>query len=712
MLSPLDGSQPTATLVSTSGNAVIDSLAAGRYVWGNSIGSPASLTFSFPWTTFGTAIWANNYSPYNEPGSGYGLDLAERTAAVSALSAWAAVANLTFTQVADTATNVGAIRIAFSGVLNSQPGVAGWTLSPNSYYAAGGDVWLSPDAVASAGGDSAFAPGSSGYLTLIHELGHALGLGHPFEGPYALPAAYATQQYSVMAYAPNPTMFSTTEVSSGDTTYYTMTPVGPSTPLLYDIEAIQYLYGANMAYHTGNDDYVFSPTTQFVECIWDAGGSDSIDGSAYSTPITIDLHPGAFSSLDAFGGQNNLSIAYGVAIENAIGGSGNDLLIANETGCLLKGGAGNDTLEAGAGTDTLIGGSGNDLAVVSHTESSYQVTYNSSTGTYTLKDAYGDTDVVIGIESFQFSDVTVFASDLGIAPMVQTFTGTAGNDSLTGSPGNDSISGLAGNDTLTGGGGNDTIDGGAGANSAVYSGTRAQYNLAAITGGLTVADQTPGRDGTDTVLNVQTLQFSDMSVNLTMGATAGLIDAASLKTLEELYVGFFNRIPEAAGLGYWIGQMHGGLSLTGVANQFYAAGVQFGVYSASMTNAQFITAVYANVLDRPAGSATAPNATEIGYWNSYLTDPANPQQTKGTMVLQMLHDVHANFEHDPVYGFVASLLNNKSSVSNYFAVQQGLGYNTPADSIAHGIAIAAAITPTDTSAAIALIGVHDGFSIV
>ena len=79
-----------------------------------------------------------------------------------------------------------------------------------------------------------------------------------------------------------------------------------------------------------------------------------------------------------------------------------------------------------------------------------------------------------------------------------------------------------------------------------------------------------------------------------------------------------------------------------------------------MTNAQFIQAVYANVLYRPQGSPTAPNAGEIGYWNDRLVSGAD---TKGTMVLTMLHDVHAYFETDPVYGFVAQSLNNKAFVA-------------------------------------------------
>ena len=145
------------------------------------------------------------------------------------------------------------------------------------------------------------------------------------------------------------------------------------------------------------------------------------------------------------------------------------------------------------------------------------------------------------------------------------------------------------------------------------------------------------------------------------------------------------------------------MSLAAIANQFYDAGVQFGNYPATMTNTQFIQAIYTNVLYRPPGSPTAPNAAEIGYWNGRLVSGAD---TKGTMVLTMLHDVHTFFETDPVYGFVAQSLNNKAAVANYYAVQQGLSLNVQIDNVAFGITMAALITPTDTTAAIALVGVN------
>ena len=82
--------------------------------------------------------------------------------------------------------------------------------------------------------------------------------------------------------------------------------------MLYDIAALQARWGANMSYHTGND--VYTGPNGNIQCIWDAGGTDTVDASAKGQAVTIDLHDGGFSSLGAL---NNFSIAFGAVIENA-----------------------------------------------------------------------------------------------------------------------------------------------------------------------------------------------------------------------------------------------------------------------------------------------------------------------------------------------------------------------------------------------------------
>ena len=213
--------------------------------------------------------------------------------------------------------------------------------------------------------------GDSNSRKLMHEVLHALGLDHP--GPYNGDTAnYESQalffqdshQYTVMSYwnAVN----SGADHVSGSTLQWT------STPLLYDVAALQSLYGANMTTRTGHTVYGFNnksgraaydlardPASIFT--IWDAGGTDTLDLSGYSSPSRIDLGQGAFS--DSGEMTANISIAFGAIIENAIGGAGDDSLTGNEARNRLEGNGGADVLKGGADSDWLVGGAGGDTFV-------------------------------------------------------------------------------------------------------------------------------------------------------------------------------------------------------------------------------------------------------------------------------------------------------------------------------------------------------------
>jgi serralysin len=185
---------------------------------------------------------------------------------------------------------------------------------------------------------------------LMHELLHTLGLDHP--GPYNGDTAnYETQalfeqdsnQYTVMSYW-TAAMTGANHVADG-IAYFA------ATPLVYDVAALQQLYGANMTTRTGNTVYGFNTTADrevfdlalhphSIFTIWDAGGRDTLDLSGYSTPSRIDLHQGSFS--DAGQMTDNISIAFGAHIENARGGAGADILVANELENRLSGGGGGD----------------------------------------------------------------------------------------------------------------------------------------------------------------------------------------------------------------------------------------------------------------------------------------------------------------------------------------------------------------------------------
>ena len=295
--------------------------------------------------------WASNTITYNITG----LNSAEQFLALSALQAWSEVANITFVQTS------GSANITFTHNGTMQAYTSGSWSGGSIAYAT---VNISSDWITTDGGanDGKTGIDSYGYQTYIHEIGHALGLGH--QGPYNGSASYSTNavyandtwQYSIMSY------FAEHNYSGSSYRYVV-------TPQMADIYAVASIYGAATSTRTGDTVYGFNSNAGAVFnfgtyspapalTIYDSGGNDTLDCSGYSAAQTIDLHAGAFSSVGGL--VNNIGIALNAVIEKAIGGSGNDTLIASDAGCTLSGGGGNDTLIGGAGNDKLIGGSGVD----------------------------------------------------------------------------------------------------------------------------------------------------------------------------------------------------------------------------------------------------------------------------------------------------------------------------------------------------------------
>ena len=377
----------------------IKPLLAGQH-WGRALGETIALSYSFPQ---GSAYWVNDYAG-NEPSEWSALNSAQISAFQQALRTWADVANIVFTEVNDSET-YGDIRVAFSQLVSDNPTAAGWAYIPGDPEESG-DIWLDRFS----GGT--YQPGSFGYATFLHEIGHALGLGHPFETKEGnnslLSGSENSSQYSLMSNQDFAGVGDTFTSSGGSS--YTFHPVQPTAPMLYDILTIQYLYGANMNTRVGDDTYTFSNSQAEFMAIWDAGGLDTFDLSNQSTPLRINLNAGAFSSIgiketwDSTQGivvstaNDNIAIAYNVIIENALGGSGDDVLIGNQYSNQLNG---------GPGDDSLIGGQGIDTAIYPENLINYQV-QNTGLDQLSVSDlTTGDTDNLSEIEWLQFKDQTI-----------------------------------------------------------------------------------------------------------------------------------------------------------------------------------------------------------------------------------------------------------------------------------------------------------------
>ena len=311
------------------------------------------------------------------------LSDAAKSAVRAALATWSSVANIHFIETADNASGHGTLRFAWTASpVNEQS----FTYGPGTSDKAG-DIWLN----SLAPWDS-FAPGSYGYSTLIHEMGHALGLKHPFEGAVKLPAQQESYSYSLMSY----TAYAGSAGSWVD--------FEPTTPMLYDLLAIQSMYGVNPTTRSGDDTYVFTENQRYFQTLWDAGGNDTIVWQGQSQGTRIDLNAGKFSQLgepltywsedfsSSWTDRDTVSIAFGVAIENAVGGDANDTLIGNTLVNRLTGGLGNDSLDGGAGLDT---------GAYSTRHAAYTVAAGGSGWSVGGPDG---TDTLTGIERLQFQD--------------------------------------------------------------------------------------------------------------------------------------------------------------------------------------------------------------------------------------------------------------------------------------------------------------------
>ncbi len=432
-----------------SGHLAADNLISGTQWNGKTV------TFSFlnggsdlpaygggPETFPGSAVFASTHQP---------LSAAQKAVARDAIAEWGGVSKINLVETSDTsASGPGMIRLGAADIDDPSQGFA------PSLTGEGGDAW--------------FQPGTGTAFYFLRELGTALGLKHPDESGLGktLPASKDSIEFSVMSNRGSP---------GGAISWPLAVPDGslPQSLMMNDIAAIQQLYGANFAYHKGNDIYAFDPAeAKIFRTIWDGGGRDTYDASAYTVGVSLDLRPGAWSILDpsqladlgggatARGSVANALLFEGdlrSLIENATGGAGSDRIGGNLAANVLKGLGGDDTLDGRGGGDTLQGGAGFD----------------------TLRGGADDDDLSGGSAN----------DTLDAGGGSDTLSGGAGNDGMEGGTGDDDLNGGSGDDLADGGSGNDTLTGDDG--SDLLKGGLGADNLSGGNG----ADNLLGGDGDD-----------------------------------------------------------------------------------------------------------------------------------------------------------------------------------------------------------------------
>jgi Ca2+-binding RTX toxin-like protein len=260
-------------------------------------------------------------------------------------------------KVSNTTTGVSYAHSYYPGVVGAES---------DSWSRTDGSVWFNTGASTLQNA----AVGNYGFMTFVHELGHALGLDHA--GSYNGAGASYGNTGSGWMYVEDSRQYTVMSYFAASSTGADWGGAEAQTPMVYDILAIQQLYGADNATRAGNTVYGFnsntgSPIFDFdrnarpVLTIWDGAGSDTIDLSQWTSGSILSLVAGSYSSANNM--TKNIAIAYNVDIENAVTGNGNDTITGNDLDNRLNSGGGSDTINGAGGEDTINGGAGRDVLI-------------------------------------------------------------------------------------------------------------------------------------------------------------------------------------------------------------------------------------------------------------------------------------------------------------------------------------------------------------
>lgn len=616
------GPMPTVSDVSTvpySGDLRVDALLHLSAGWNYLLPARGTLYYTFDLGVIGGET-AQPVAAFNET---------QKAAARAILQHAGALTGIAFAEVASGAQadlHFAACDLDTAGLCRTEWSYSYGTGNLLTAYSAEAYIYL--DNVQFAADNGAPTPGTSGYEVLLHEIGHALGLDHPFDTPYPLPAVQDNTGNTVMSY---------THVGADKATFQP-----------YDLLALSWIYGGdglggmlgyNSTFGPALDDFAAAAGTRGSLAVgsgvrgtieqsgdrdWFAVGLQAgnryvfeLDGASGGGTLTdpllrlLSADGAVLAGNDDFGGSADSRIDFTASASGlyyleaaaaAAGGIGTyrisaavgaanraPLAVADEYTVAEDGTLSADVLQNDSDPDgqpltaRLLAGPANGTVVL-HPDGRFTYTpradFNGADGfTYAASDG--------GLEA-------TAAVSIGVAGIVDEIFGTALDDDLRDTSGEARLYGLAGDDRLQGGSGDDRLDGGAGIDTAVYARAAAGYTLARTGVDWRVTDGAGG-EGTDTLVGIERLRFADRSIALDLDGAAG----NTAKLIGAIF-GAAHLLPAYVGIG--ISLFDNGASIAEVAGFALETGL-YEELAGSASNADFVRRVYMNVVGSEPGAA-------------------------------------------------------------------------------------------------------------
>lgn len=320
------------------------------------------------------------------------------------------------------------------------------------YTGGAADIFINSTA-AKFGGDLSFGEGTRARQTLMHELGHSLGLSHPHT---AYNATTGVATVSADFAATQKLGFSRLGIRTDHATdmnkeYFTImsyddqASLNPSsnvrfnayTPMILDVIALQEAYGEGAGTHGPGNDTIQAGTVGY-RTYFDKGGTDTIDLSLYSSGAYLDMGEdiagaphkvGVGMSLDDglntilyAGDPQHLRWFYG-EYENVLGSASDDFIVDNALDNSISAGAGNDLIFVQGGNDVLDGGAGIDTAAYDGNRASSLITRTAAG--VKVSGGVDGTDTLVDIERLDFADRKIALDLTGAAGSSARIIGAA-----------------------------------------------------------------------------------------------------------------------------------------------------------------------------------------------------------------------------------------------------------------------------------------------